>query len=71
MIYEPEPEDGCEPDVEARASSRCWFMEQANIAAHRGNGIAGALFALEHSAQSFFLGMDYDDDEEDLDLDIF
>jgi hypothetical protein len=63
----PEPEDGNEQDLEAVAKSRRWWRERARDAAMRGNGICGALFALEALAEPFFLGLDSDPDESDFD----
>jgi hypothetical protein len=65
MIPENEDDRFDGNDSEARAASRRWFHERARDAAMRGDGICGALFALEQLAEPFFLGQDHDEDEQD------
>jgi hypothetical protein len=68
---ESELEDGNEPDVEAMASARKFFHAKVVDAAFRGDSLAASLLALEHVAEPFLVSPDYDDDDSDLDFDIF
>lgn len=66
MAYQPEPEDGSEPDVEAMAAARRFWHKKALDAAFAGDPLAGSLMALEQVAEPYFLGLDYDPDDSDL-----
>jgi hypothetical protein len=55
-------------DLDETMRNRKAAMEMAREAAFRGDPLAGSLFALEHLAEPFFLGVDEDPDDSDLDV---
>jgi hypothetical protein len=58
--------DGEEVDIDDIMRNRRIAREAVNRAASRGDKLCGMLEALEHLAQPFFLGVDEDPDDSDL-----
>lgn len=56
--------NNCEDIVKARKVA----MDMACDAAFRGDSLAGSLMALEHYAEPYFLGLDEDEDDSDMDV---
>jgi hypothetical protein len=61
---ENDPHQGTEETIKNRRIA----LEMTNKAAMRGHGICAALFALESFAAPFYLGLDEDPDDSDLDV---
>jgi hypothetical protein len=59
-------EDGEGQPIDEIMKARRIARKRVNDAASRGDPIAGALEALEHLAEPFFLGVDEDPDDSDL-----
>lgn len=63
---DPEVQADREERLEETMKSRAWMLKIARDAAIRGDGICGALFALEGLAAGYYLGLDSDSDDSDL-----
>ena len=67
-MSKPEPEDGTTQDVDAMAKSRKWFHKQVEEAARRGDALCSDLLLMEQMGAPYYLGLDYDDDEDDFEM---